>query len=94
MRKRWNYNILIGLAKTIENTIADMSAESDLLPAHKTVVALAENDEFLRAWLEVAPAAAARKFGDCKPVNELRALAEADMLKLFEFDSAAAANFI
>jgi len=35
-----------------------------------------------RAWAEVGPEAARRKFGDCKPVNELQALAAQDLAQL------------
>lgn len=77
------YTRLIELANLIENNIAALADPGGLLPAYK-VARLALDPLIRRAWADVAPAAALRRFGDCKEVNALQALAADDLAKLPE----------
>lgn len=77
------YTQLIELAETVENNIAALADPAGLIPAYK-VARLAISPLIRRAWADVAPAAALRRFGDCKPVNELQALAADDLVKMIE----------
>lgn len=77
------YTQLVNLAETIEANITALTDPAGLLPAYK-VARLAPGPLIRRAWADVAPAAALRRFGDCKEVNALQALAAADLAKLIE----------
>lgn len=83
-----NYAQLLILAENVENHIATLAEPAALLPAYR-VARLALDPLLKRAWADVAPAAALRRFGDCKEVNTLRDLATLDLLVLppLEFES-------
>ena len=72
---------LISLAEAVENHIAALPDPDSLLPAYR-VARLALSPLIRRAWADVAPAAALRRFGDCLQVNALRDLAIVDLAPL------------
>jgi hypothetical protein len=74
----WDYAQLLAQARAVEATIADLVGMADLLPAFKAGTQ-ADDPYTRRAWAECGPEAARRKFGDCKQVNELQALAAQDL---------------
>lgn len=74
---------LISLAEAVENHIAALADPDGLLPAYR-VARLALSPLIRRAWADVAPAAALRRFGDSQAVNALQALATDDLAKLIE----------
>jgi len=66
-----DYARLAALADVIETEINALQEPAQLLPAYQT--GLKNSDPLTRrAWQEVAPAAAQRRFGDCKEVNTLQ----------------------
>ena len=79
----WDYARLADLAAGVESAIANLGGQADLLPAYQAA-RLAMDPHARRAWADVAPAAALRRFGDCKQVNDLRRLAAADLAGIQE----------
>lgn len=73
----WNYERMIEVAESIENKINDLLDPGQLLVLY--VGEHGQDIESRRAWSEVAPAAALRKFGDCAQVNELLTVANVDL---------------
>lgn len=69
-----DYARLAALAEKIETTIAALQDPGALQNACNAGL---NDPDFMtrRAWRDVAPAAAERRFGDCKEVNELLLLA-------------------
>jgi hypothetical protein len=76
----WDWERLAALAEDVESKIANLGSVADLRPAYQA--GLLVDAATARAWMDVAPAAARRRFGDCKEVNDLQALAAADLVGL------------
>ena len=79
----WDFARLADLADLVESTIATLGGPDDLRPAYDAARA-ADDLHTRRAWANVGPAAALRMWGDCWQVNELGALAAADLADLIE----------
>ena len=79
----WDFARLADLADLVESTIATLGDVNELRPAYDAARTAAD-PLTRRAWADVAPAAALRMYGDCKIVNELGALAAADLIGLIE----------
>lgn len=85
MANDWDYSELLNLGLGVEAAISALATPGQLVGVYKAA-SLGADPHTRRAWADVAPAAALRRFGDCRPVNELLSLAAADLAELLKVD--------